>query len=252
MSHHNLWSRLAIMMVVMLSIGFVSCGGDEESIASPKLSEESQPSKDSQSSKEWKVCSLCEGNKIHEECKGTGKCQTCNGNGSYTKSCYVCYGNGYIVGLYSNKTCTTCEGTGILTWHCSLCNYTGKCQSCSGTGKCPVCNGEGGFYVEKGNSQGGNSDDNDNGDELSGWEVSSLCITIYNKSGTTSCSEEDIWLMPKSNGSVDVYTSSSMNNFIDTRRINYESSDHGYDVSRYSYYAIGGALYGYSKHYYFN
>lgn len=48
-------------------------------------------------------------------CLGTGKCQTCNGNGSYSTHTY---------GTYQVLPCPNCAA-----------NYNGRCASCNGSGK---------------------------------------------------------------------------------------------------------------------
>lgn len=74
--------------------------------ANSAYSESSTYSSSSRSKSSSSSSSMC------RICVGSGKCQTCNGKGSY-----------YALGI----------GTG---WHrCTNCHQTGKCPSCNGTGR---------------------------------------------------------------------------------------------------------------------
>lgn len=82
---------------------------------SPKKSE-------SISNSQRKVCTLCGGSGVCRgkyKCGGTGKCATCNGNGSYLHN-----------------------GDRILCPNCAS-GHNGKCSRCNGSGKCSSCNGTG-------------------------------------------------------------------------------------------------------------
>ena len=67
-----------------------------------------------------------------KECKGTGNCTDCNGQGEET--CEECHGNG---------RCKECHGKG--SHKCKKCGGRGQCTNCHGSGevRCHFCNGTG-------------------------------------------------------------------------------------------------------------
>ena len=255
----NFYYLSLLLGLVFVMTLFTACGGgdDDDDDLFTKKQEMSETQKTPETNKVWHTCNYCDGAKTDFNCNGTGKCQKCNGNGSYSEKCGICNGTGTLI--YPSGPCHYCNATGQRTQSCSRCYSTGKCNICSGTGKCPTCKGEGGWYLEE-KSYSEDSDDeySSEGDdsESSSYEVTALCITVYhNGEETTDVSEESIYLTPGPNGGVSVYSSSSMTNFIGTRKYNSSSTEHGVDVSSYSYYAIGGGgygIHGFSKYYYFN
>jgi hypothetical protein len=128
---------------------FTACGGsdDDDDDLFKKKQEMPETQKTPETIKVWHTCNYCDGAKTDFNCNGTGKCQKCNGNGSYSEKCGICNGVGTLT--YPSGPCPYCNATGQRTHSCSRCYSTGKCNICSGTGKCPTCKGEGGWYLEE-------------------------------------------------------------------------------------------------------
>ena len=127
MNKKNYLHLMAIMMVVMLSVGFVSCGDDDDS-----------SSNDSDEVECW-------------GCSGSGECFFCDGVGhkecrcirSHAGTCELCKGTG----RWYNDTCPTCSGSGL----CQYCYGTLKetCEECKGSGICEKCGGIGRLVIVK-------------------------------------------------------------------------------------------------------
>ena len=98
-----------------------------------------------------------------------------------------------------------------------------------------------------GGSSGGSYGDDDNDDATEGWEVSAFVISYSTWSYSYYTSTTTLWLEPDNWGRIYVYSSSSKLNNYGPRQDNTDSSYGGYDVSGYSYYAIGD-----NSVYYFN
>ncbi len=64
------------------------------------------------------------------DCKSTGKCTHCDGNGKRTTSTKNYTGEGIKLVDYE-ESCPFCKGTG----KCHYCEGSGKCGSCDGSGK---------------------------------------------------------------------------------------------------------------------
>ena len=147
---------MAIMMVAMLSVGFASCGDDDDS--SSNDSDEVE-------------CGMCHGSGQCFSCKGAGKidcrCIEFSNNGK----CWQCKGTGRLYN-YSTRdydvTCPSCNGSGLCEWcygtlkeTCSFCDGSGICEKCGGIGKLTANGDRLPGYGDNGNggNSGGGGDD---------------------------------------------------------------------------------------------
>lgn len=75
------------------------------------------------------------------DCKGTGKCSSCNGTGKMV--CPKCNGDGYYASGIWYYGCATCGGEGSSLFAYEVTKGSGfvTCRKCSGTGVCPTCKG---------------------------------------------------------------------------------------------------------------
>lgn len=147
----NLWSLLAVLSVVVFSMCFTSCGGDDDDSFS----------NDSDEVECWSCqgsgqCHLCDGTgKKDCLCVGidNGKCWACKGKGRdpWSDTCWLCHGSGL---------CDDCYGT--LKMPCDYCDGSGICEECGGIGRLPG-NGDNGNDDNGGSGGGGNGDNGGNG-----------------------------------------------------------------------------------------
>ncbi|MEM4977399.1 MAG: hypothetical protein QXT64_08755, partial [Desulfurococcaceae archaeon] len=84
------------------------------------------------------------------DCKGTGKCSSCNGTGKMV--CPKCNGDGYYYEIGRYYGCATCGGKGASYRAYEVTKGSGfvTCRKCSGTGVCPTCKGFRSIWGAKG------------------------------------------------------------------------------------------------------
>ena len=105
-------------------------GGGAAGVYAPATS--TTPSKNvnnrrSASTKETQICDYCGGRgKCNNYSSSIGHRGHCNGSGR----CETCGGDGYS-GLMNNAKCSVCNNTG----RCSRCGGSGLCRKCGGTGR---------------------------------------------------------------------------------------------------------------------
>ncbi|MEM4888439.1 MAG: hypothetical protein QXJ64_03230 [Thermosphaera sp.] len=75
------------------------------------------------------------------ECKGTGKCSSCDGTGKM--KCPTCKGEGIVAGWFEYYGCPDCGGKGVSINPNNVTKGSGfvTCRKCLGSGICSTCKG---------------------------------------------------------------------------------------------------------------